>query len=249
MYAINLSDEQLSNMKRVLFGNQKQANVINDSVALYITRNALELGALEATSLYSEQTIVSSLSSYLEGLTIDSYSSNVNDDFILMLCGKQSLANLSSIGPKYCSVEQPNPESPKHNFRILMLGETPDLDTSADVETPHIERPKVDMKTVYNEQDDFMTRATKIKDAILPLVPDAVKTEIPNNEWAQALCCSEYFYNYHRDDVRTTPSTADIPTVVKAFKSGKDLGTISREFNLTMEEVKLILKNSGFSVY
>jgi hypothetical protein len=122
----------------------------------------------------------------------------------MLLAGEQSLANLDAQGPKSVYVEQPNPESPKYLFRIYMLGESPAITRTAEAGNSELNvnqvvtTPAFTDDCPYDPMDSYAVRAEKIKKAILPLVPDIVKTEIPDNDYAQALCMAEYYYR-HKD--------------------------------------------------
>lgn len=195
-----ITQEQFDNVKHVLFGNQKQANVINEAVVKIVARGLLEISS--STACDSEDAVVTTLTNYFQTL-IDNNQMG-NETLVLLTAGEQSLENLRNVGPKVVNVEQPNPESPKFNFRVYMLGEVPDIDrtVTTTTEQPEIKplRETGNAPYVYSEDnplydptDDFPTRVKKITDAILPLVPDAVKREL-SDPTAQALCCAEYFY-------------------------------------------------------
>lgn len=187
--ATEITTEQFENVKHVLFGLQKQANVINESVVTIVTRKLLEIYGADA--VMSEDAVAKTIESYL----IEARDSDSVDDLLVMLiAGEQSLQNIKAIGPTYVDVVQPNPESPKVNFRVCVLGEETLVERNSNVGYKSIDVSPSD--TSIREDDDFSTRARKIKDCILPSVPDAVKAEIPDNEYAQALCCAEYYYNH-----------------------------------------------------
>lgn len=191
----NLTENQVQNVKHVLFGNQKQANVINEAVVKLVARGLCEVSTSSACD--SEESVIKAITEYFQTL-VDNQTQG-NPTLIMLMGGEQSLANLREVGPKVVIAEQPNPESPKYIFRIRMLGvDDGDVDMSAESsettgsEFPAMNTPEVECP--YEPTDDFPTRARKIKDAILPLIPDGVKMEIPNDEYAQALCCAEYYY-------------------------------------------------------
>lgn len=191
---INLTEEQVTNVKRVIFGNQKQANVTNEAVVKIIASGIASVK--HSSVLNSEIEFVDACEEYLN----DCVKGRTPDDtLVMLLAGEQSLANVKADGPRVVKVSQPNPESPKYIFRVCMLGEDADVDMSAtegEIETSSISlsSSKVSTDCPYERDDDLATRARKIKDAILPLCPDTVKKEIPNDEYAQALCYAEYYY-------------------------------------------------------
>lgn len=183
--------ERALEVKKLLFGNQKQANVINDSVATivgsYLDEHAT---AVPGAELYQ---IVYDL---ITELSKESSLSSDAELFIKLVCGEPSYNILCSGVPFIVTCDQPSTESPKYNFRITPLGEEAPSEPEASDALAISSKPTVGPDEVYNEDDSFAERARKIKDAILPMVPAGVKSEIPDNEYAQALCCAEYYYGY-----------------------------------------------------
>ena len=192
--SIQLSENQVTVVKKVLFGNQKQANVTNEAVVKIVARGIAEVKTVSV--LDSEESFATACKEYLQGC-IDK-TVPVNETLVMLLAGEASLANINSDGPRVVSVDQPNPESPKVLFRVHMLGEEATVDMSAEsgeVNTAYAPvTTHVSTECAYDRDDDLATRARKIKDAILPLCPAAVVAEIPDNEYAQALCYAEYYY-------------------------------------------------------
>lgn len=189
-----ISKETLKAIKECLFGLQKQANVINDAVVVLVAK---ELANSGYTSFNTSEEVKDVIEKYLQSIITDANVS-VNKDFLMLIVGPQGVANIEAVGPKMVYVDKPSVESPKWIFRIHMLGEDAAVEHEAHEGEAaiHVSKPAVSPDEVYSPSDDFYTRACKIKDAILPMVPDAVKAEIKDNEFAQALCCAEYFYGY-----------------------------------------------------
>ena len=189
----DLSQKQVDNVKHVLFGNQRQSDVINEAVVKIVARGLLEVGSV--SSLDSEDNVVMTIRDYLQNLVDNNQFGN--ETLVMLVSGEQSLANLKSVGPKVVTYDQPNPDSPKYAFRVIMLGQSENIDMSAMVsayrQATNVVKADSNDDCPYEQDDDFPTRARKIKDAILPLVPNAVKSEI-QDEYAQALCCAEYYY-------------------------------------------------------
>lgn len=189
-----LTEQQVTNVKKVIFGNQKQANVTNEAVVKIIARGIAEEYSTDV--LNSEESFVDACKNYLQSC-IDNPASG-DDTLVMLLAGEVSLANVKAEGPRVVHVNQPNPESPKFTFRVGILGEDVDVDMSTESGESSVsdskESGRVGVECPYDKDDDYPTRARKIKDAILPLCPAAVKTEIPNDEYAQALCFAEYYY-------------------------------------------------------
>ena len=251
----NLTEQQLTNVKHVLFGKQKQANVINESVVKIVAKGISEVCG--ASSLDSESAFVEAVNDYLKRIVEGGTTGT--DNLIMLLCGEQSLANLNEIGPKQVYCNQPNPESPKYIFRILMLGEEPDVDNSAidDVQTTTASTPStVSFASLYERDDDIPTRAEKIKNAIVKTVPDAVKRELDGNEWAQALYCAQDYFKYNsvpteerkESKLYVPANSAEVVEIAKQWASGKTIGELASMFNLGADVIKAILRKKGYNV-
>lgn len=187
---IKMTERELD-IKKLLFGNQKQANAINDSVVkivseyFYTHESELTVDGDLATKMY---TMIQNITA---GERTEDYS---QDLFLQLVCGPESFATWESGVPFIVTADQPSTESPKYNFRIYPLGAEVPEEKEEDTSLHIAAKPLVGPDEVYDDKDDFPTRARKIKDAILPMVPESVKKEI-DNEYAQALCCAEYFYS------------------------------------------------------
>lgn len=191
MSEINMTKENVETVKHVLFGLQKQANVTNDAVVKIVTRGVC---AKEGSAvLYSEDAFIDACRHYLQECVNNEHSED--DTVIMLLAGEQSLANLKKPGPKVVYVEQPNPESPKHIFRINMLGQEPEsVDMSVDANITAQPSPAgVEIGSdAYNSMTCY-EKACALRDAILPLAPTAVRAEI-DDDFALALYCSEAYF-------------------------------------------------------
>ena len=190
---MKVSSNTFKSIKECLFGLQKQANVINDGVITIIASELARLGYPDFSDADEvKDAIVDLLNKMLQGT--DTFS----DEALLLIAGPQSYANIDAVGPKTVYSDKPSTESPKWIFRINMLGE--DAEVIHEVEpgerlAESISKPTVSPDEVTSPDDDFQTRADKIRDAILPMVPAGVKMEV-SDPYAQALCCAEYYYNF-----------------------------------------------------
>lgn len=180
--------EKEMELKKLLFGNQKQANVINDSVVMI----ASEYFYAHTTDT---QDMSGAMYKLLQEITGADYATEAAELFVKLVCGVNSFNTWKAGVPFIITADQPSTESPKYNFRITPLGEEVVPETEPEDKLQITGKPLVAPDEVYDERDDFPTRARKIKEAILPLVPASVKAELPDNEYAQALCCAEYYYN------------------------------------------------------
>lgn len=191
-----ISAEALANVKAVLFGNQKQANVINDSVV-----------AIVAQFLDGRSVDMSTQNSTAEGIYItlkecaEQGLSKENEMFIQLVAGRKSYAVLKDGSPFIVSQNQPNTDSPKYNFRILVVG-TEDTEDEAENGEKEMytgmkfERPAASPDEVLCPDDTISEQVRKLKDAILPMCPDAVKSEL-TDEYAQALYCASAYFDYN----------------------------------------------------
>lgn len=203
MYNVELTEEYLENVKHVLFGNQKQANVINDSVTYMVAGMLAELTSAEF--LTSEEAVTMSIHSYLEDAARGAI--RPNETFVLLTAGKQSLECLQMEGEKQADVTCPNPESPKHLFRIHMVGEDPDtgiLDLpeqnmgtvtdqfkiSEGTGRPHVE----DRDITWNKDETAAQRVERLTKMLAPLCPTAVAGELGGDEKSMAIYAAEYYY-------------------------------------------------------
>lgn len=188
----DFTENELKSVKNVLFGLQKQSNVTNDSVVYYV---ASQLKSSFNQQWSTDGEVVELIKKYLDKC-INSYMGDDDELTVALIAGKQSLANIKANKPTIVVIEPISETSPKCKIRVNVLGEDPaeeDNTYEAELHNP-IAKPTIGPDEVYDPSDDFATRARKIKDAILPLIPQGVKEEIPDNEYAQALCCAEYYY-------------------------------------------------------
>lgn len=184
---------EAENIKKVLFGNQRQADVINDAVVNFIGNFIVDNNV---GSIANEGAVIDTISEYLSRC-IDR-PEIANELVIRFITGDMGYANLKSGAPLSLSVEKPNPESPKVLFRIVVFGNAPG--TSTKTSTPTFTGEVVGestASTTVNKKvegtETFAERAERIKNEILSIVPCEVRREV-TDEYAQALCCAEFYY-------------------------------------------------------
>lgn len=182
-FNVNLTEEQLLNVRHVVFGNQKQASVQIEAVVQMIA-----IGITEASNEHacdSEESFAQACADYLQTLIDNNQSGNI--ELVCLLAGVKSLEVLNTPGPKVLKVDQPNPESPKYTFRVYPLGQVPEsMDVTANVSTGMFYQTGATDNSEYTTED-MMQYAIAIKDNLLKICPDAIKKELSDNEWAQAL--------------------------------------------------------------
>ena len=203
---ITFSEQYLENVKGVIFGQQKQAGVQNDAVVKLIARELSEkMGVSEISSIDEAH---AHIMAYLNGAV--NKAVNYNGDVLMLIAGEQSLSNLESGELVTVTESEASESSTKHYYRILLDGQEPDIDNTGSLgsvpsmdfkseEMPSNHIPERERGEGFKRLDpnaSFATQAAQLLDAIRPLVPDAVKSEIPNNEYAQALVCAEQYFKY-----------------------------------------------------
>lgn len=191
-----IDNKNLQNVKAVLFGNQKQANVINDSVVIlvaqYLENSHKNMDTQESTveSIYDELKAIADF-----GIT------DYNRIFIYLVAGRKSYDVIKEGVPYVVTKNQPNADSPKYNFRVCVVGEDDVEDEVVHGEGGvyagiKFERPAAAPDEVLNPDDTVADQVRKLKDAILPMCPDGVKEEL-EDEYAQALYCAQAYFDYN----------------------------------------------------
>lgn len=156
-------------VKKVLFGNQKQANVQNE-VVVNIIGDALRIpeGA-------SESGVHNCIINYLNSMQKD-------DTVVRLLVGEPSFKVISSGQPYEIKSDRPNDESPKRIFYAV--------GKAADVEPVY--KPVV--KTDDKGDETKLSKAIKLRDKILNSAPASILAEFDGNEDLAAL----YLYDAYR---------------------------------------------------
>lgn len=191
-----IAAEELANVKAVLFGNQKQANVINDAVVSIVAQYLDSVGQ----DMQTEELVITGIQDNLR-LIAERGVRKEEEVFVQLVAGHKSYCILKEGSPCVVSVNQPNTESPKHNFRILVLGEedveegveSKDMDFEAG---KHFEKPAAAPDEVFDPDDSIAEQTRKLKDAIIPMCPPSVKEELAD-EYAQALYCAQAYFSYN----------------------------------------------------
>lgn len=186
---IMLTPEQCNNVKHVIFGNQKQANVTNEAVVKLIAREIVK--EEPSCQMSTEVDVMTAIQHILERWIQNGYDAVETDEetFVALVAGEVSLSILRSDGPKYVNVSQPSPDSPKYNFRIYRLGEgEPEVDMSAEMSSS---RPTYTMASgsgidVENNRQDIVAWTEELKNKIISVAPESVVHEF-NNDYAAAL--------------------------------------------------------------
>lgn len=188
-----LSEAQKEVVKAVLFGKQKQANVINDGVVAIVGK-----GIAEATSgssvLESEPAFIDAVESFLK--TCVETGRPVNSMILMLLGGEQSLLCLQNEGPKTIICESAGPDTPKYHFGICMLGSMPET-APAEIEgesAPVDDRPKFTQEEQKKFEDmSYAAQCDYLIQKITPLVPEAVKKEL-SVPAEQALVGAQWYF-------------------------------------------------------
>lgn len=191
MITTTFSERHLDNIKQLIFGQQKQANVINDAVVKIIARELAEKEGKD--DFFTIDDVEFAITEYLKGAV----AGNAYDETAMMLIvGEQSLANLKSGDLVSVSAETASETSTKVNFRIRPLsGEDEAVDVSGvRGNTGTVDKPHAVTLSELPPNATFQTEVDALRDKLLPLVPDAVKAEVAD-PYAQALFAAKSYYN------------------------------------------------------
>lgn len=197
---IQFSINHLDNIKQVIFGLQKQANVTNVAVVKLIARELSSTLGFASSS--STEEVGKAIEEYLNKV-ISKEISDYNEDVVMLIVGEESLANMKSGSPVCLYSEPISDTSPKCIYRIAILGEETAIDNSGELdvaETGSGLGPKVISGVAPNRADgsiDFRKMAEDLKHAILPNVPTRVKEDLAGDEYAQCLVCAKQFFAYN----------------------------------------------------
>lgn len=190
-----MTDRELE-VKKLLFGNQKQANVINDAVATIVCRTFYNLPPEDRAGNDLNEQMYAAIQATVSFITSGEKVSPDGRTFIMLTCGADALALLSSGTPYIVNMWQPSIESPKWNFRIAPLGVNEQVEEESHDESAPVGKPLVGPDEVYSDNDSLAQRVEKIKNAIVPMAPQSAMAELGNDEYKVALCYAEYFYGY-----------------------------------------------------
>lgn len=185
MTTTKFSEQHLDNIKQIIFGQQKQANVINDAVVKIIARELADKAGKD--DLFTIDDVEFAIMEYLKGAV----GGNAYDDTAMMLIvGEQSLANLKSDELVTVTAETASDTSTKVNFRIRPLsGADADVDSTGVRGDAQAKSYDKSAATAMRERDPnatFQNTVDDLRDKLLPMVPDAVKAEV-SDPYAQAL--------------------------------------------------------------
>ncbi len=193
---VTFSESHLSNIKALLFGQQKQASVINDAVVKLVARELSSTFGIDDTLDIDDAhaKIMSYLFACVNG------GVTYTDDTLMLIVGEVGLANLKSGEDVVVSESDASETSTKKYYRINVKGADAAVDNTGELGTGSLRggstAPEAVTPTNVDRNADFWTQAQQLKAAIQPLVSDAVKAEIPNDEFAQCLVCAEQYFNY-----------------------------------------------------
>ncbi len=197
MDLVELTPERLDNVKHVLFGNQKQANVINDAVAQIVAEGVAEL--TDVGSLDSEDFFIGAVYDLLTNVV--NGTARMPEKLMALICGYESVKFYNESGPKIVTKDIPNPESPKVLFRIYPLGAN-DASTEnkkvvageSGTEITHTVKempPEVKVTRDENAYEHVQVLISKLA----PLCPSAPARELGGDKILCALYASEYYFS------------------------------------------------------
>ena len=179
---------QLNILHEILFGKQKQASVQNDAVTRII---ASSMHSIYGDSFFdSSATMCEGIVKFLQDAVDNGLKPN--DKIVMMLiAGEDSVRRLNNEGPKLIMDDQPSPDSPKHYFRVAMMGDMSGPGSGMDVgnfeekmnppQEP-IEKPSgVDTSISYNKDATYADIVKELVAEYAPLAPESAKAELSND--------------------------------------------------------------------
>lgn len=204
----SISDAQLVSVKHVLFGNQKQANVINESVASIVAKHLIENFGESAVSTEDgiAKNIETCLNSYIDN---PSHLDGKAKMFVMLTAGEQSLANIAAASGNENAVAtvmiMPVDNSPKVNFRVHLDVKPAEVERDAMVGNIS-STPKFDSELKGDDRDDvtkpFVERKTNmqpqeaadwLQGKILAVAPHAFDSEFVDDKSKALYYADAYF--------------------------------------------------------
>ncbi len=182
---------ELENLKKVLFGNQLQASVINDAVVSVVSQYLADHS--ENVNLDTEGSTAVSLCDVLNLLLAEGGTLTRDDEtFIRLVAGDTSYYNIMSGEPSICDVTQPNPESPKRFIRVHLIGAD-----NQEAESMPASPTKLRLEDVLPASKDvsLTAQADMLYEQIAPIIPETIRSEV-TDKYAQALLVAKAYYSF-----------------------------------------------------
>lgn len=180
--------EKIECVKKVLFGNQKQADSINDAVCGLVV-DYLNSKGLD-TNLDSIDTAATAIESAIRKF-IENPTQDVNAAiFIKLTTGERGYSNIMSGEVITLEVYTPNPDSPKHYFVARVFG---DDAAAVPVDLHSAEGVAKAVTEEASDINDYKTYVQDLKKKMIPLVPSVIK-EALSDENEQCLCIAQYYF-------------------------------------------------------
>lgn len=177
-----VTPEVLEIATHVLFGNQKQANVQNVAVASIVVEEvAKECGA---NSVSSESTFVTSVTEFLNRCATNAVTQS---QYLAckLLVGVKAVDVLTSGQPVEIVAESAGDNTPKYYFFVHTKEEVKEV-------THYVRACASADDTSEVIDDSIQGKVDAMRDKLITLVPDVIKAELNNNDYACALWATQY---------------------------------------------------------
>ena len=178
-------DPKLQNLKDVLFGQQKQSNALNETCTRMIYRMLTSQGyVLDGTY----EKVIEELSRYAQDVINGKHRPS---EIFEMICGRTAVLIVEQNIPCQFSTSPLSDESTKIIFSVTAVGaDVKDAPLPASKPIPVTEN----VTTVVDGEGHYLSIANRLRDKIVPTVPQAAKDELGNNDYAIALSCVPAYF-------------------------------------------------------
>lgn len=179
-------------LKEILFGQQKQSDDLNSTVTRMIYNALAEKGYNVKGDFTDDYVgVAASVESYINDVVAGKHPV---DDIFELIVGRKSVEVVKQGAPCVVTKQSVSDESTKIKFRVISI------DDSITGENKLEEVATTTVKSSIPEfvPDDsryYYTMAEKLKNKILPTVPEKAKEELAGNDYAIALSCVMHYFD------------------------------------------------------
>lgn len=168
-------------LKKVLFGEQKQGDAINSVVAVIVGK---DIATSSTTACTTREDWLNAIRKYTEFVINNGVANRSNT--IALLYGLEAVDAIYNEDINDFGCKQPYPDSPKCVF--YLTGNSGNTYSLSDTESGEWLYAS-DIPETAIVEDEYVLRAKKLKDAIYPLIPVSVRRKFTGElgEWQAAL--------------------------------------------------------------
>lgn len=180
-------------LKEVLFGQQKQSNDLNETVTRMIYNDLMQKGYnVKGVSDEDHQGVFKSIEQYINGVIQGKHQP---DDIFELIAGRKSVQVIKEGGPCILSMSSVSDESTKIKFRVLSLTDHIESEHELEERAKLVATPTETVKQPLDDSRYYASMAEKLKNKILPTVPEIAKKELAGNDYAIALSCVVHYFD------------------------------------------------------